>query len=264
MFGHVAGARPVIGINRGMSFNRPARLALALLACSAGLAVAGDRPYGVVELFTSQGCNSCPPADDNLAALAKRGDVITLGYHVNYWDYLGWRDTLATPENTARQNEYKKSFQSRSVYTPQAVVNGRVHVNGAQRQALEGALSSLSGNGDGMDVSVDIERRGDTVVITTGDDPEGREAHVTLVYYDQPKSIEVDGGENDGKRILYVNPVTRVQTAGMWHGKTKQFELPASEFEKNGAGGCAVLLQAVAKNGGPGAILGAANLPAGK
>ncbi len=245
-----------------MDFKRPARLALALLACSAGLAVAGDRPYGVIELFTSQGCNSCPPADGNLAALSKRGDVITLGYHVNYWDYLGWRDTLATPENTARQNEYKKSFQARSVYTPQAVVNGRVHVNGAQRQALEGALSSLSMNGDGMDVSVDVERRGDTVVITAGDDPERRDAHIMLVYYDRPTSIEVADGENSGQRIFYVNPVTRFQTAGMWHGEKKQFELPASEFARNGAGGCAILLQSVARDGGPGPILGAANLPA--
>lgn len=235
-----------------------------MMCASVSVGAAGDQPYGVVELFTSQGCNSCPPADDNLAALSKRGDVITLGYHVTYWDYLGWRDTLATPENTDRQNEYKQSFQSRSVYTPQAVVNGRVHVNGAQRQAVEGALSSLSMNGDGMDVDVHVERRGDMVVITAGDDADNRQAHVTLVYYDEPKSIEVDAGENGGRRIFYVNPVTRFQIAGMWHGKSKQFELPASEFAKNGAGGCAVLLQSVAKNGGPGPILGAANLPAAR
>lgn len=244
-----------------MAMNRQTLIAAAMMCCSVGAGDAGDRPQGVVELFTSQGCNSCPPADDNLAALSKRGDVITLGYHVNYWDYLGWRDTLATPENTARQNEYKKSFQSRSVYTPQAVVNGRVHVNGAHRQALEGALSSLNLNGDGMDVSVNIERRGDTVIITAGDDTQGRDAHVTLVYYDKPKTVTVHEGENGGRKIHYVNPVTKFQTAGMWHGKKKQFELPASEFAKSGGGGCAVLLQSVAKGGGPGPILGAATLP---
>jgi len=244
-----------------MLFLRPARLALALLIGAAGLAAAGDRPYGVVELFTSQGCNSCPPADENLANLAKRGDIIALAYHVTYWDYLGWRDTLATDENTERQNAYKQTFQARSVYTPQAVINGKVHVNGAKRQAIEGALSSLKMNGDGLEVDVGIERRGESVVITTGDDPKQRSAHVTLVHYSEPQSIEVGGGENGGKRIYYVNPVTAIQSAGMYHGKAKQFELPATEFARKGAGGCAVLLQSVDDRGQPGQILGAAELP---
>ena len=102
------------------------------------LAFAGDvkKPSGVVELFTSQGCSSCPPADAVLAELAEAGDVVALGYHVDYWDYLGWKDTLGSPENTARQYEYGKSFGDRSVYTPQAVINGRTHVNGAKREAV--------------------------------------------------------------------------------------------------------------------------------
>ena len=240
-----------------------AAVAALALSVSGLVCKAGDRPYGVVELFTSQGCNSCPPADAVLSELSKRGDVVTLGYHVNYWDYLGWRDTLANAENTARQHDYRKSFDARSVYTPQAVVNGRIHVNGAKRHAVEGALSSLSGNGQGLVVDVEIEKRGDSVLISAGPGTAGQKAHVMIVYYDHAKSVEIGKGENTGQQIRYVNPVTGVQAAGMWHGKKTTFELPASEIAKKGPGGCAVLLQSVAKDGAPGPILGAATLPNG-
>ncbi|MCX7303033.1 MAG: DUF1223 domain-containing protein [Hyphomicrobiales bacterium] len=177
-------------------------MAAAAAVVSAVPCFAGDilKPKGVVELFTSQGCNSCPPADKVLAELAEKGEVVALGYHVDYWDYLGWKDTLATPENTERQHLYGKAFQERSVYTPQAVINGRLHVNGARREAVRASP------------------------------------------------------------ITYANPVTSVQTAGMWHGKATRFELPRSEVTKTG--GCAILLQAFSKLGLPGPILGAAVVPA--
>ncbi|MGB3503040.1 MAG: DUF1223 domain-containing protein [Mesorhizobium sp.] len=224
------------------------------------MVAAGDRPLGVVELFTSQGCNSCPPADDNLAAIARRGDVVTLAYHVNYWDYRGWRDTLASAENTARQQEYRNAFRARAVYTPQAVINGRVHVNGAKRHAVEGALASLSSNGKGMQVEVHIERRKDSFVISIGDAPKPISAQVKLVYFDHPQSVTIGEGENDGRTVYYVNPVTGSQPAGMWHGKASTIELPANEVLKKGAGGCAILLQSVTADGGPGPIIGAASL----
>ncbi|TIO36397.1 MAG: DUF1223 domain-containing protein, partial [Mesorhizobium sp.] len=87
-----------------------------------------EKPLGVVELFTSQGCSSCPPADEFFAELAAKENVVALAYHVNYWDYLGWQDTLSNKENTERQYDYMRAFGSRSVYTPQAVINGRSHV----------------------------------------------------------------------------------------------------------------------------------------
>src|SRR5262245_27148421 len=96
----------------------------ASLAMITGTGSAESRkPLGVLELFTSQGCNSCPPADALLAEMAAKGDVVALAYHVDYWDYLGWRDTLARPENTQRQRDYGRAFGIRSVYTPQAVIN---------------------------------------------------------------------------------------------------------------------------------------------
>lgn len=223
------------------------------------IAWAGERLVGVVELFTSQGCKSSPAADANLVELAKRGDVLALGYHVSYWDYLGWRDTLANSDSTARQNDYRKAFETRAVYTPQAVVNGRLSVNGARRGDVEGALSTLGGSGKGLVVDVSIARRGDSIVITTGDGTPVPEAHVSIVFYDLAKSVTIDSGENSGRQVQYVNPVTGVQVAGMWHGSRAVFELPAQEILRRGPGGFAVLLQAIETDGSLGPILGAAN-----
>lgn len=244
------------------SLGAAALTALSLLA-SNPICWAGERLTGVVELFTSQGCKSSPAADANLAVMSKRGDVLTLGYHVGYWDYLGWRDTLANGDSMARQDEYRKTFETRSVYTPQAVVNGRVHVNGSKRGEIEGTLSSLGRTGQGLTVDVDIRKKGDSIVIETGAGGFGKKAHVTIVYYDLPHSVNITAGENSGQQVYYVNPVTGVQAVGMWHGKTASYELPAREMSKRGPGGFAVLLQSVRPDGSLGPILGAANFPQG-
>ena len=238
-----------------------------LLAAAAALicvvpSFAGDilKPKGVVELFTSQGCNSCPPADAVLAELAGRGDVVALGFHVDYWDYLGWKDTLGSPENTERQKQYGRSFGKREVYTPQAVINGRVHVKGGKREAVAGALTELENRGEGMSVDINVTRSGESVMIDAAAAPgEKGDAHLVLVHFDPIKAVEIERGENKGQTITYANPVTSVQTAGMWHGKAQRFELPRSEVNKKG--GCAILLQSVNKEGLPGPILGAAVVP---
>lgn len=241
--------------------NRRSLLLQAMAAASAlsvAPALAGEakQPLGVVELFTSQGCSSCPPADDVLAELARSGKVIALGYHVNYWDYLGWKDTFASTENTDRQNDYVKSFGVGSVYTPQAVINGRTHVNGADRLAVSGALESLASSGQGLNVGITVSRSGASIMIDTEGAKDGvGAAHLVLVYFDPVRKIVIDRGENKGRTIDYINPVTDFQTVGMWHGKPTRFEFPASEIAKKG--GCAVLLQTVNKDGLPGAILGA-------
>ncbi|MEW9836116.1 DUF1223 domain-containing protein [Mesorhizobium marinum] len=216
-----------------------------------------QKPKGVVELFTSQGCNSCPPADAVLARLAARGDVVALGYHVDYWDYLGWKDTLAQPENTERQKLYGKAFGKREVYTPQAVINGRTHVKGGKRGAVEAALVELERTGKGLSVDITVTRVGDSVLIDAAGSPGGiGNAHLVLVQFDPVKPIVIERGENKGRTISYANPVTSIQTAGMWHGKAARFELPRSEINKKG--GCAILLQAMGEDGLPGPILGAA------
>ena len=116
-------------------------IALTLLAglpFGQGAARAGDieTPAGVVELFTSQGCSSCPPADKALETLAREGKVVALAYHVDYWNYLGWADTMASKENTERQYAYARMFGRSGVYTPQAVINGRDHRNGADLKGI--------------------------------------------------------------------------------------------------------------------------------
>jgi hypothetical protein len=135
--------------------------AALLVMLSIGVAAAQQvkRPLAVIELFTSQGCSSCPPADEYLAELADRGDVVALAYHVDYWDHLGWRDTLGSPANTERQRAYGGSFGSHSVYTPQAVINGRQHMSGAKRGDIEATMRDLAGSGEGIqpDSSVLVE-----------------------------------------------------------------------------------------------------------
>lgn len=137
-------------------------VALALLTHAApGTAAERQKPLGVVELFTSQGCNSCPPADAVFGDLAREGKVVALAYHVNYWDYLGWRDTLSSVDATQRQYDYMSALGTQSVYTPQAVVNGRAHMNAARRGEVESALRSMAQGNTGLQVGVSATRSGD-------------------------------------------------------------------------------------------------------
>ena len=244
-----------------MEFRRHFRLAAVALAFAgfAGMADAETptRPLGVIELFTSQGCNSCPPADELFAEFAAQDDMVALAYHVTYWDYLGWQDKLASAENTERQYAYMRAFGARSVYTPQAVINGRTHVNGAKSEDVTGALDNLAETGQGMNVDLKVTDNGDTFTIEVGAAKgPASPAHVVIVHYQPPQVVDLQKGENKGRSVTYWNAVTDLHTAGMWHGQTQRFELPKSEVEKKG--GCAVLLQAVGKDGVPGPILGAA------
>lgn len=240
----------------------PTRLAAAtvLTALFLGTAMAEEvtKPAGVVELFTSQGCSSCPPADAIFAEMAKKGEIVALAYHVDYWDYLGWRDTLGSTDNTARQNDYAKSFGARAVYTPQAVINGRTHVRGSSRPAIVGTLAKLAKAGKGLSVDIKVKRAGDTIVIDAGEGRSDAKGQVVLVYFDPARPVAIERGVNSGRTVTYWNAVTGIQTAGMWHGAAARYEFPASEIAEKGTGGCAVLLQSTSKDGLPGPILGAA------
>ena len=221
----------------------------------AGPAVA--RPLGVVELFTSQGCNSCPPADAALERIIRQGGVVALAYHIDYWDYLGWKDTLGSRANTERQYAYAKAFGTAQVYTPQAVLNRRSDANGASLDAVENGLQGLTRSGEGLSVDMSIRDEGDAYVVDAGAAPDGAgEARLVLVSFSPKRDVPIRHGENSGRTVTYWHAVTGVRLAGMWRGKSARYEIPKTTASVDG--GVAVLLQS--GNEGPGPILGAAIL----
>ena len=234
-------------------------LSLCFSALTAVSAQAQEQQVkGVVELFTSQGCASCPPADEALRKLIQKGDVIGLSYHVDYWNYLGWADSLASKENTERQYGYARALGRNNVYTPQAVVNGRDHVKGADVQAIYNRLDTFKSEGEGLSVAVKAQRIDDEIAIDIGAG-QGK-AEVIVAYFTREQIVDVQKGENEGKKISYWHSVYDVQTVGMWDGKSMVVKLPATVMSKAKNGGCAVLLQTKDGQGNPAAIIGASVL----
>ncbi|MBB4144732.1 DUF1223 domain-containing protein [Rhizobium rhizoryzae] len=230
----------------------------------AGTALAGDisSPKGVVELFTSQGCSSCPPADAALKQIVDQGDVVALSYHVDYWNYLGWTDTLSSKENTERQYGYAHSMGRSGVYTPQAIINGRAHVKGTDVAAINGKISQLHGEGQGLTVPITARMNGEEMEISIPAG-EGR-ADVVVAYFTKKEAVTVERGENSGRQMEYWHNVYDVQTVGMWEGKDLKITLPAKAMGRSKKDGCAILLQASGPKGEPAAIMGAAVLMAGR
>jgi hypothetical protein len=242
-----------------LKYSLPICLLGALLAQAAH---AQQAVKGVVELFTSQGCSSCPPADATLGKLIKNGDIVGLSYHVDYWNYLGWADSLASKENTERQYGYARALGRNGVYTPQAVVNGRDHVKGADIQAIYSKLDAFNSAGKGLTVPVKSQKVGNEIEIEIGAG-QGK-ADVVVAYFTQEQMVDVQKGENEGRKISYWHSVYDVQTVGMWNGSALRLKLPASVMSKAKKGGCAILLQTTDGNGDPAAIVGASILLSGK
>jgi len=200
-----------------------------------------------VELFTSQGCAACPPADALLGALSVRDDVVALGLHVDYWNYLGWSDTLGASANTRRQRDYAAALGERMVYTPQMVIDGAAALVGSRREAVLAAIAQAGAAP--RPVALEIAREGDRIRIaarrTAPDAPErGALQAVDIVYfiYDRPETIAIARGENAGREITYVNPVRAWMPLERWQGATGAWSVPAPE----GARGVAVVAQAAA------------------
>ncbi len=186
-------------------------LPLAFLLLSLPVAAQELKPVPVVELFTSQGCNSCPPADAALGAMAQRADVLALSLHVDYWDYLGWKDSFSTTWATARQRAYAKSFRSRSVYTPQAIVNGAGDAVGSDRGKVQALLAKAKVAA--FSAAVDGAR----AVLTFAAD--GIPADIVLVDYLASAPVVITRGENAGNTFTYHNVVRRLDVLGTWDGK---------------------------------------------
>lgn len=178
---------------------------------------AQDGPSGpvVVELFTSQGCSSCPPADAMMRDLAHRDGVIALAFHVDYWDYIGWRDSFGSAANTDRQTAYARAAQSTTVYTPQFIVGGVDHVIGARGMELVDRIEAHAQDDSG--VRVDAVRTDGTVEIRAEAASAGPMI-VQLVRYAPSQTVAIESGENAGLTLEYANVVMAWQVVADWDG----------------------------------------------
>jgi hypothetical protein len=226
---------------------------LGLFALGGG-ALAGP-PKAVVELFTSQGCSSCPPADAVLVEMARRPDVVALTFPVDYWDYLGWKDTLAHPLFTARQRGYAHGRGDRQVYTPQVVVNGGRQCVGSNRAEIEMAVKTT---GAGLPAQVKTAEQ-DGVVVIDVDGSADQVAEVWVLPVIRLQTVLIERGENRGRTITYANVVRALVRVGDWSGGMARFET-SLKVARGEADGYVVLLQNL--NGKkPGPIVGVAKSP---
>lgn len=184
----------------------------------------------VVELFTSQGCSSCPPADAFLGKLSMRDDVLALAYHVDYWDYIGWKDVHAKAAYTQRQRTYARAFDLRYVYTPQMIVNGRHQTSGNDQGSILHAIEKERRSAS------EVTLQQDTTTLTL-DGPEGSHpCNVMLVRYLKEETTEVRRGENRGRRLTDYNIVTSLKNIGEWSGGTQLFNAPKTDDSRYGYG----------------------------
>lgn len=227
----------------------------ALARCLLGMAVAvlaalpasaGERAPVVVELFTSQGCNSCPPADKFLAELAQRDDVLALSFHVDYWDYLGWKDTFASKANTHRQKAYRDRLMGRYVYTPQIIIDGRAEMQGTDRARVTSEIAKSKTLADGGDKAAPspircAKEKNRQYVVNLPKRPGAPKVQVWLVLYDPRHEVQVAKGENSGRTLVYTNVVRNIQQIGEWTGEPMQIVLTADKVPEGS--GAAVLAQ---------------------
>ncbi len=231
------------------------------LICGAGAlsASAADiySPKGVVELFTSQGCSSCPPADEYVHELRQSGEVLALAWHVDYWDYLGWKDTFAKPAYADRQRRYALSFGERQIYTPQAVINGRSHTVGSHKTTIRERVEGYMASGLGLTVPVMAYVDSDALQVKVAAIDEAADATLWMVYFNNQEQVQVERGENRGRSLTYGNIVREVEMVGMVKQDGLTLHLPFSEITRRGFDSCALVLQKTTALGTPGPIVGA-------
>jgi hypothetical protein len=240
-----------------------APLVASLLVASCALARA-EEPRALLELFTSQGCSSCPAADKLLGELAGDSSLIALSVPIDYWDYLGWKDTLASAGHSARQRAYARMRGDRQVYTPQIVVNGATHVLGSDRAAIEHAVVQTDRNTAVMSLPVLLSVSDGEVNVKVqpgGDKRVGGE--VWLCPLARAVQVAIGRGENGGRTVTYHNVVRRWLKLGDFTGTVASWSIPISEIETGGVGGAALIVQEGTREK-PGIVLGSAFAPIGR
>jgi len=239
---------------------------LAIIAATAGLAWSGATVAAeatsaetVIELFTSQGCSSCPPADALAGQLAEHKDLVVLSMPVDYWDYLGWKDTFAKHQFSERQRSYALARGDGQVYTPQMVVNGLQHAVGSEEDSVKEAIAATDAALKGKRVPVKMTMAGDGLTVDIGAAPAGASptaANVLLADFKSSADVSINRGENGGHKVTYFHIVRQLQSVGTWTGQPLSIHLTRADLTVSGSDGCAVLLQ----QGSSGPILGAAQL----
>lgn len=197
---------------------RIAAVATSLFFGLTHLAAAQDQQPVVLELYTSQGCSSCPPADAILEELIDRDDVIAIALHVDYWDYIGWKDTMADPAYTSRQRAYARAAGHRSIFTPQMVIGGKDHVVGTKPMQVSRLLELH--RQDPYDVDLELVRDGNSLTVTaTSNGDFSGDAVVQLVRYVPKTTVAIRRGENGGRTLDYHNTVNYLSEIGEWDGR---------------------------------------------
>jgi hypothetical protein len=230
--------------------------AIAAIICPAQ---AGD-PRAVVELFTSQGCSSCPAADKLMGELSKDPSIVALSMPIDYWDYLGWKDTLADSRFSARQRAYSHVRGDRDVYTPQAVINGSVHVIGSDRSSIETAIGETEKASGVMSVPVSMSVTGRQInvsVAASRNGPAAMHGEVWICSVSKAVPISIGRGENRGREITYYNVVRNLLKVGDWNGTPYSWTVPLENISRDGVDAAAVYVQDGNRDR-PGPMLGAA------
>jgi hypothetical protein len=249
-----------------MNYRHIAFAAAAICTASmTPLPASAGEPRAVIELFTSQGCSSCPAADKVLGELSRDPTLVTLSLPVDYWDYLGWKDTLALHGHSNRERAYADTRGDREVYTPQVVVNGIMHVLGSDKAAIEQAIAQTRQSAAPLTLPVTIAvADGKVSVNVPAANGENASAEVWLCPITGKAQVAIERGENRGHTLAYTNVVRRWVKLGDWSGKAETFSVPVAEladadFSLRDIDRVAVIVQSgVAAK--PGLMLGAATV----
>jgi hypothetical protein len=236
--------------------------ALGVCAIVAIIRPAHADPRAVVELFTSQGCSSCPPADQIMGELAKDPNVIALSMPIEYWDYLGWKDTLADSRFSARQKAYSQMRGDRDVYTPQVIVNGSANVIGSDRAGIESAILNTQKSVGVMSVPVTMTLSGKQINVSVAASKATTPGHgeVWICSVSKAVPISIGRGENRGRQVTYYNVVRNILKVGDWNGSSGSWSVPLENVSRDGVDAAVVYVQDGNRDK-PGPMLGAAYTP---
>jgi len=233
-------------------------VALGTVMMVALVSPARAEPRAVIELFTSQGCSSCPAADKLAGKLATDPSLVVMSLSIDYWDYLGWKDTLALPRHSLRQRAYARSRGDRQVYTPQVVINGAVHALGSDQGAIEQAIAQSRRNPATLSLPVTMSVSGDQLAVSV---PAGKNdrigGEVWLCAVAKAVPVAVGRGENNGRTITYHNVTRRWLKLGDWTGEAKTWTAQLGELKADGVDAAAVIVQGGSADN-PGPMFGAA------